>query len=226
MKIRLHLKIFVFIAIFIVTRQIEIYGILMLFALFHELGHMLAGIILGFKPNSLEIMPLGLSIGFENKLENYNKKIKKGTLLTLKKIIIAISGPITNLIFIILFLIFPISFFGINRELVLYANILIAIFNLIPIYPLDGGRIVKGILNILFGRKEAYRYSYMISNITISVLTAISSIVILYLKNIAILFILAYLWYLVIVENKRYKTKKEIYEKIKNIENINKAIVS
>ena len=218
MKIRLHLKIFVFIAIFIVTRQIEIYGILMLFALFHELGHMLAGILLGFKPNSLEIMPLGLSIGFESKLENYNRKIKKGTLLTLKKIIIAASGPLTNLLFIIVFLLFPISFFGISRDIAIYANILIAIFNLIPIYPLDGGRIAKGILHILFGRKEAYRYSYMISNVTISILTAISSIVILNLKNIAILLILAYLWYLVISENKRYRTKQKIYEKIKNIE--------
>ena len=89
MKIRLHLKIFIFIAIFIVTRQIEIYGVLMLFAILHELGHMLAGLILGFKPNSLEIMPLGLSIGFESKVENVNKKIKNGTMLTLKKIIIA-----------------------------------------------------------------------------------------------------------------------------------------
>ena len=176
MKIRLHLKIFVFIAIFIVTRQIEIYGILMLFALFHELGHMLAGIIFGFKPKSLEIMPLGLSIGFESKSENYNKKIKKGTLLTLKKTIIAASGPLTNLLFIIIFLVFPISFFGISKDIVIYANILIAIFNLIPIYPLDGGRIAKGILHILFGRKDAYRYTYMISNITISILTAISSI--------------------------------------------------
>ena len=226
MKIRLHLKIFVFIAIFIVTRQIEIYGILMLFALFHELGHMLAGILLGFKPNSLEIMPLGLSVGFESKVENYNKKIKKGTLLTLKKIIIATSGPLTNLLFIIVFLLFPISFFGISRDIVIYANILIAIFNLIPIYPLDGGRIAKGILHILFGRKEAYRYSYMISNVTISILTAISSIVILNLKNIAILLILAYLWYLVISENKRYRTKQKIYEKIKNIEKTDKATVS
>lgn len=225
MKIRLHLKIFVFIAIFIATRQIEIYGILMLFALFHELGHMLAGILLGFKPNSLEIMPLGLSVGFENKLENYNKKIKKGTLLTLKKIIIAASGPFTNLIFIIIFLLFPISFFGINRNLVIYSNILIAIFNLIPIYPLDGGRITKGILHILFGRREAYRYSNMISNVTISVLTAITSIIILNLKNIAILLILAYLWYLVISENKKYRTKQKIYEKIKNIEKTDKAIV-
>lgn len=225
MKIRLHLKIFVFIAIFIATRQIEIYGILMLFALFHELGHMLAGILLGFKPNSLEIMPLGLSVGFENKLENYNKKIKKGTLLTLKKIIIAASGPFTNLIFIIIFLLFPISFFGINRNLVIYSNILIAIFNLIPIYPLDGGRITKGILHILFGRREAYRYSNMISNVTISVLTAITSIIILNLKNIAILLILAYLWYLVISENKKYRTKQKIYEKIKNIEKTDKAMV-
>jgi len=40
-RIRLHLKLFIFIAIFILTRQIEIYGMLMLFALFHELGHML-----------------------------------------------------------------------------------------------------------------------------------------------------------------------------------------
>ena len=226
MKIRLHLKIFVFIAIFIATRQIEIYGILMLFALFHELGHMLAGILLGFKPNSLEIMPLGLSVGFENKSENYNKKIKKGTLLTLKKIIIAASGPFTNLIFIIIFLLFPISFFGINRDIVIYANILIAIFNLIPIYPLDGGRIAKDILHILFGRRDAYRYSNMISNVTISVLTAITSIVILNLKNIAILLILAYLWYLVIAENKKYRTKQKIYEKIKNIEKTDKATVS
>ena len=224
MKIRLHLKIFIFIAIFIITRQIEIYGILMLFALLHELGHMLVGVILGFKPNSIEIMPFGLSIAFESEVDNYNKKIKNGTLLTLKKIIIAASGPITNCIFILLFSIFDFYFFGIDRELILYANILIAIFNLIPIYPLDGGRIVKGILHIMYGRKEAYKYINIISNICISILTAISSIVILYLKNIAILFILAYLWSLVISENKKYKNKKEIYDRLKQ-ENHEKVII-
>ena len=155
MKIRLHLKIFIFIAIFIVTRQIEIYSLLMFFAILHELGHMIAGVILGFKPNSIEIMPVGLSIGFESKADNYNKKIRKGTLLTLKKIIVAISGPLTNLIIIVLFSLFEFNFLNVDRELIIYSNILIAIFNLLPIYPLDGGRIAKGMLHILLRKKRS-----------------------------------------------------------------------
>ena len=101
-----------------------------------------------------------------------------------------------------------------ERELIIYANIIIGIFNLIPIYPLDGGRIVKNIVNIIYGRKEAYEYANLISNITISILTAISSILILYLKNIAILLIISYLWILVIKENKKYKNKKLLYTKM------------
>lgn len=226
MKIRLNLKIFVFIVLFILTRQIEIYGILMLFAIFHELGHMMVGILLGFKPNTLEIMPLGLSVGFEGKVENYNKKIKKGTVLVLKKIIIALAGPLTNLIFIIIFSVFNISFFCIENQLVIYSNILIGIFNLIPIYPLDGGRIIKGILHIFLGKRVALEYINKISYISVIVLTFITSIAILYLKNIAILLILAYLWYLVIIEHRRYNMKKQIYNKLEKIKESKLSIVS
>lgn len=215
MKIRLHLKIFIFVIVFILTKQIKIYGIIMLFSIFHELGHMLAGIVLGFKPNTIEIMPCGLSIGFESKIENYNKKIKKGTLLNIKKLIIAISGPLVNFIFTLIFLFNPISFFGIENELIVYSNILIGLLNLIPIYPLDGGRIIKNIINIVCGRREAEEYINLISNITFSIFAAVSSIAILYLKNIAILIIIGYLMYLVIIENKRYKNKKNLYKKLK-----------
>lgn len=213
MRIRINLKIFIFILIFLLTNQIKIYGILMLFALIHELGHMLVGILLSFKPVKLEIMPYGLSVGFEVKCEDYNKKIKKGNMLSIKKLIIALAGPITNLIITIIFLLFNITFFGIERELVVYSNILIGMFNLIPIYPLDGGRIIKNILHIIFGLKKSYEYTNQISKVTICLITAICSIAILYIRNIAILIILAYLWYLVIIENRKYEKKRQLYEK-------------
>lgn len=214
MKIKLNLQIFIFIIIFIITRQIEIYGILMLFALIHELGHMLAGILLGLKPSSLEIMPFGIRVSFDVKPHNYNKKVINGTMLTIKELIIAMMGPITNLIFVVIFCIYNIDFFGISREFIVYSNILIGVFNLIPIYPLDGGRIVKNILYIFYGRKESYKFTNMISNITIVLLTIISSVSILYFRNIAILIIILYLWTLVVIENKKYKNKMIVLEKL------------
>ena len=221
MKIRLHLKIFVFVAIFIATRQIEIYGLIMIFAFLHEMGHMIAGIILGFKPCTLEIMPFGLSIGFEGKVENYNKKIGKASIITLKKMIIALSGPLTNLFFVLLFSIFKINIFGIERELIIYSNILLGIFNLIPIYPLDGGRVLKCVLYICYGKKDGGQYINTVSYITVVILTAIASITILYFKNIAIPIILIYLWYLVIREKKKYNSKRKIYERLKQLKEEN-----
>lgn len=210
MRIRINLKIFLFVLIFILTKQIKIYGILMLFAFIHELGHMIVGILLGFKPNKLEIMPYGVSVGFNVKCEDYNKKIKKGNMLAIKKLIIALAGPLANFIITIIFLMVNINFFGIERELVIYSNILIGIFNLIPIYPLDGGRAIKNILHITVGLQNSYEYTNQISKITICLLTGICSIAILYIKNVAILLILAYLWYLVIVENRKYNRKMKI----------------
>lgn len=211
MRIRIHLKIFIFVLIFLLTNQIKIYGILMLFALIHELGHMLVGILLGFKPTKLEIMPYGVSVGFEIKCEDYNKKVKKANMLAVKKLIIALAGPLTNFIITVIFLIINKNLFGIERNLVIYANILIGIFNLIPIYPLDGGRVIKNIIHITVGLKKSYEYTNQISKVTICILTGICSITILYIRNIAILLILAYLWYLVIAQNKKYKMKLKAF---------------
>ena len=105
-----------------------------------------------------------------------------------------------------------ITFLGLKNEFVVYSNIIIAIFNLIPIYPLDGGRILKYIIHLFKGLETSNTYMNTISNISIIILTILSSIGILYLKNIAILFIIVYLWFLVINENRLYNQKLKIYE--------------
>ncbi len=66
MQIKINLKVFLFLLIFLITRQIKIYALLMCLALIHELGHVMAGIILGFKPESISIIPTGFSVKFKN----------------------------------------------------------------------------------------------------------------------------------------------------------------
>lgn len=103
-----------------------------------------------------------------------------------------------------------------NIAIIVYTNLLLAIFNLLPIYPLDGGRILQEIVNIQKGKQEAYRITNSVSKITVIILTAIVSIVILYIHNIAFILILTYLWFLVIKNEKQYIIKNKIYEQIKS----------
>ncbi len=214
MIIKIDLKIFLFAIIYLITKQIKIYAILMVFAFIHEMGHLIIGLLLGFKPMSINITPYGLQIEFKIYCEEYNKKVKKGNILCVKRAIIALAGPITNLVLVLLFIILPLENIEFNNTII-YSNILIGLFNLIPIYPLDGGRILKELLHIYLGLKRAQKYTNRMANATVIILTAISSVAILYLKNIAIVIIIAYMWYLVVTENNKYNLIQNLYKKYK-----------
>ena len=212
MKIRINLQIFLFIICFILTKQINIYITFMIFVFLHEMGHMIAGILLGFKISFFEIMPFGTSIGLNENINDYNKKIKKGSIVLIKRIIIFLVGPIVNLVFLFIFNNITFDFLEINSQMIVYCNLLIFIFNLIPIYPLDGGRILKDVIHILFGMKKSYKYTYIISNAILIIITIISSILILFIKNIALFFIIIYLWCLVLRQNKIFEKKQKILD--------------
>lgn len=202
MQIKVNLQIFLFIIIFALTHQIKIYAWVMLFAFIHELGHMIAGLLLKLKPKSLSLMPFGISITFETYV--YKKLMEK------KKIVLAIAGPLTNFLIAILMGVLHID--QNLKEIIIYSNILIGIFNMLPLYPLDGGRILKGIIKIKTSEEKADRIINKISNVIIIILTVVSSIAILYFKNLAILFVIMYLWLIVIKENRRYNIKRKMYK--------------
>lgn len=205
LKIRIDFKILIFLALFYLTNQIEIYLTVMFFSMIHELGHIVMGLILKLKPEKIEIMPCGLSVSFKINANDLKHKIKNGNLLELKNIFIAIAGPIVSLCLAVLYTYKEPS---LSNQNAIYSNILIMLFNLIPIYPLDGGRIIKGILHIQLGNTQSMNLTNKTSNITMIILTFVSSIAVYYFKNISIFLICIFLWGLILRENKKLKIQE------------------
>lgn len=186
MRVRIDLKIFILLFILYFTRQLKIYLIIMFFCILHEIGHLIAGVLLKMKPEKIEIMPLGFSISFYKNFED-NK---------LKNIIVASAGPVMSLILAILC--YCINLTNGKAVEAFYSNIIILLFNLIPLYPLDGGRILKEILEIKIGAEKGSILIEKISYIVMFIITILSSITVYYYKNFMIFLICIFLWFLTI----------------------------
>ena len=203
MRFRVDLKIIFFLALFYFTKQLYLYILVMLFAFIHECAHMLSALFLGFKIQYIELMPFGFFTSLEANIDDYNKKIGKSNLVEFKKIFVILAGPLSNLAIILVLGILS-KYYWINKlDIMIYCNVLLFFINMLPIFPLDGGRMCKSILKICLGPKNTYILVHYISYITGIIITIISSIMILYFKNIAILLIVIYIWSLIHIENKK-----------------------
>lgn len=191
MKIRIDLKILIFLVLFYFTNQLKIYLVIMLFCFIHELGHIFVGLIFNMKIEKLEIMPFGFSVSFEDSVtENF------------KKIFVAAAGPLVTLALILIFFNIEIKL----KQEIIYSNILILIYNLMPIYPLDGGRIIKGILQIKVEEERAQKMIWKLTKIIMIIITFVCSIAVYYFKNIAIFLSCIFLWTIILrIEEKRRK---------------------
>ena len=212
MRFRIDLKIFLFLLLFYFTKQIETYVMIIVFAIIHELGHLIAGLIMGMRTEKMELNLYGISISFKLMPKDYNQKVIRGNLLEVKKIFVALAGPLTNLLIIFIAINVKIDLF--SNLMIIYANLLLILFNLLPIYPLDGGRILKGILHIFFGKRNSEKYMNIFSFFVLILVTFVASIGVYYMENISIFFITIFLWMLYLKEDMLYRKKNKIYDLI------------
>ena len=151
-KIKVHPLSYIVSLIFFFTGHIRDYIALMMIILIHELGHVLFALYFKWHIEKIIILPFGGLTKFQ---DHINQPINQ-------ELIIAIMGVVFQLFFC----------YHINS----YYNIIIIIFNLLPIYPLDGAKILNLILNKINNFKTSYLVSLYISYIMLFIVTVIAVI--------------------------------------------------
>lgn len=205
MKVEINLKIFIALLLFILLDNVNTYIIFLVSIIIHELAHLIVGIILGGTPKKMTISIFGVALEFYS----YGKNT------SICKIIFFLIGPLIN--FLIATIMTSVAIDTKLAELIIVINIAIGIFNLIPILPLDGGKILKEILKNIIGAERANKIMIHFSKFLLILASLSYSVLILKIKNIAILFILLYLWYLYYIEEKKYNLYEKTKECIRNI---------
>ncbi len=141
--LKIHPLTILFLFLAFITGYFKYIIYLMSLIFIHELGHVSAGVMLGWKVEKIILLPFGGMSIFSEKI---NRPI-------CEEFIVAITGFIYQLLFYFLLILL-----GYKTDLLTSINSFIIIFNLLPLYPLDGFKI-----SILFFEKFlSFYYSYYI----------------------------------------------------------------
>jgi len=126
------------------------FSLLFVCVVLHEFGHILAARHFGVKTPDILLLP----IGGVSRLERMPEEPRE-------EIVIALAGPLVSLLIglaILLVLGFPLpdvsAGFDGPMEIVVqlgWLNLLLAVFNLLPAFPMDGGRVLRALLASRFG---------------------------------------------------------------------------
>lgn len=121
-------------------------------AVLHELGHTAVMVLLGGKPSEVDIRAFGARIKTGGKDLSYKGEIA-----------VAAAGPAVSFL---LWAVFWAAFLHGGKEIYMscaLVNLALALFNLLPIADLDGGRILENFLMLFFSQKTVYAVCLAVS---------------------------------------------------------------
>lgn len=147
-KVPIHPTFVLFFLWFVLTKNISAFFIFATVILTHEFGHYIVAKKLGYKLDSFFIAPYGVSLNYKERA--FDSK---------DEVLIALAGPAVNLclslVIVSLWWIAP-DIYNYSHSFVMQSTML-GLFNLLPCYPLDGGRIMVGLLQNYISRERAVK---------------------------------------------------------------------
>ncbi len=150
------------------------YSMALGFIICHELGHIAVATICGAKLNNFRLLPVGVNASIDD-LECSKTQ----------KILIYVAGPLVNIVVAVSLYwvhIREVSVWGASTFKIMPAiiiNIWLAIFNLIPVPPLDGGKISMEILSGCLGLFRANKLMHIFSMFFSFVIICIGTVVLI-----------------------------------------------
>ena len=189
-KFKINTYTYLFILICILCGYIKNISIIFLICLIHELGHIFFIKLFKYQIIKVELFPFG---GYTDIYKKINSNI-------LKDLIISMGGIFSQLILCIFLLLFKNYFSLITYNLWWNYNLTILFFNIIPIIPLDGNKIVHNLLELFL----PYHYSYYL-NLFLSFIFFILFIYINYKYSYDNYFICGFMIYEMFIYYKDYK---------------------
>jgi len=129
----------------------------------HELGHAYAALFFGWRLTSMELLPFG----------GVAKVDESGTRPFQEELIVTLSGPMQHfwLPFVSSALLLTPYWNMTNHEMFLEKNWMILLFNMFPVWPLDGGKLLLIVLSRYFPYRRAYRLALLFSFLFLTLLT-------------------------------------------------------
>lgn len=157
-KIHIHFVTFLYAAIAFLVDYEKMFLSALGIVCFHELCHLMMAYYFHFKIEKVEILPFGAYLSIK---DFYYRPI-------LEEICVVLAGPCSHL-----FIDFFIKLLTKNsfQDYLFGINSFVFFFNLLPIYPMDGHRILCLILQTFIDLKEAMYLSLKISIFTFVVLS-------------------------------------------------------
>lgn len=132
----------------------------------HELGHVFAALAVGWRVVSMELLPFG----------GVAKVEEWGSTRAKDEVIVALAGPFMNVAMILLgYLMLKMGLWTPEwSHFFISGNFIIACFNLLPIWPLDGGKVLQALLSKWLPYYQTIYFSVIWSFIGILILLSIS----------------------------------------------------